>query len=262
MGGRVAAARVVVADRAGALALVPQQRVDERGLADARRAEDDGRPARREVVVRERRDAVAGQGRDGPDLDARRDGLGRDPEPDRVVRDVGLVEHDDRGRAAGPGHREVALEAAQVEVAVEAGDDQRDVDVGREDLLVGRAAAGPATRVGRAPPEGGPTRHDGLDDHGPGVVRMDVVGLAVDRGAAAVTDRDPVADRGQVRGPQGLVAQPSGDHGVPVTGRGGHDPGVAVGGHDPGGPPSGRVERQEGGGPARVPAEVDAGWGR
>ena len=134
----------------------------------------------------------------GPDLDARGDGLGGDAEPGRVVRDVGLVEHDDRGGAAGPRDREVALEAAQVEVAVEAGDDQRDVDVGREDLLVGRAAAGPATGVGGAPPEGGPPRHDGLDHDGSGLVRMDVVGLAVDRGAAAVTDRDPVADRRQV----------------------------------------------------------------
>ncbi len=75
-------------------------------------------------------------------------------------------------------------------------------------------------------------------------------------------DGDPVADGRQVAGPQGLVAEPPGDPGVAVAVGGGQQPGVAMGGHDPGGPPSCRVERPEGGGPARVPAEIGQGRGR
>ena len=55
MGRRVPAARVVLANGAGALALVAQERVDERRLADARRAEDDRGAAGGQVVVAERR---------------------------------------------------------------------------------------------------------------------------------------------------------------------------------------------------------------
>ena len=40
MGRRVAATRIGLADRAGRLAILAEQRVDERGLADARRPED------------------------------------------------------------------------------------------------------------------------------------------------------------------------------------------------------------------------------
>ena len=52
--------------------------------------------------------------------------------------------------AARPGDREVALEAAKVEVVVEAGDDEGHVDVRGDDLLVGEVARGPPVRVGRA----------------------------------------------------------------------------------------------------------------
>ena len=56
--------------------------------------------------------------------------------------------------AARPGDRQVALEAAQVEVAVEPGDEERDVDVGGDDLLVGEVAGGPPAGIGRAAHEG------------------------------------------------------------------------------------------------------------
>ena len=150
MGRRVPAARVVLANGARALAVVAQERVDERRLADARRAEDDRRPAGRQVVAGQRGDAVAGEGgdRSGP----RRPGRPprRRPAGPRDRRDIGLVEDDDGCRATGPRDREVALEAAEVEVAVEPGDDERHVDVGGQDLLVGEPAAGPPTGAGIA----------------------------------------------------------------------------------------------------------------
>ena len=213
-------AGVVLADRAGALPLGAQQGVDERGLADARRAEHDRGAARREVVGGERRDAVAGERGHRADIDARRDGLGGDPLALGVRGDVGLVEQDDRGRAAAPGHREVALEAAEVEVAVEARDDERHVDVRGEDLLAGEGG----TVVAGAPAERGAAGEDGLDDDG-----------AVAPGAGR---RHPVADRRQVAGAEGLVAEPARDDRLAVARRGGEDPGVAMGGHDPGGRPA------------------------
>ena len=85
VGGRVAAAGVVLADRGRPLALLAQQRVDERRLADARRAEHDRRAATTQVGVPEALDPVAGERGHGPHLDARSDGLGRDPEPFDVV---------------------------------------------------------------------------------------------------------------------------------------------------------------------------------
>ena len=58
------------------LALLAEERVDERRLADARRAEHDRGPAGRQVR-REVRDVVAGQRRQDDDRDARRDRLDR-----------------------------------------------------------------------------------------------------------------------------------------------------------------------------------------
>ena len=240
VGGRVAAARVVVAHVARALAVVAEQRVDQRGLAHARRAEHDGRPARGQVVVREIGDAGAGQRRDDPHLDAGRDRLGGDAQALGIVGHVGLVEHDDGRRPAGPRDREVALEATQVEVAVEARDDERDVDVGGQDLLAGEVAGVPVG-AGVAP-EGGPAGQDGLDHDGVPTVEAG--------------HGDPVADGRQVAGAHRLVAEAAGDDGIAVAGRRRDAPGVAMGRDDPGRQPARRVERQEGRGPARVPAEV------
>ena len=158
MGRGVAAARVVVADGAVRWRWLPSERVDERGLADARGAEHDGGPARRRGGRRPGRATPSPVSAEiGPDLDAGRDGLGGDAQPVEVVGHVGLVEHDHGRRAAGPRDREVALEAAEVEVAVEARHDERDVDVGGEDLLAG-AGCRPASGVAGVPAERRPAR--------------------------------------------------------------------------------------------------------
>ena len=66
-----------------------------------------------------------------------------------VVGEVGLVQDDDRRHLAGPGDREVAFDPTEIEVVVEARDEQRDVDVRRHDLLVIQAR--PAARGVRLP---------------------------------------------------------------------------------------------------------------
>ena len=71
VGRGVAAAGVVLADVARALAIVAEQRVDERGLAHARGAEHDGRPARGQVVVGEGGTPSPVSAEMSPDLDAR-----------------------------------------------------------------------------------------------------------------------------------------------------------------------------------------------
>src|SRR5262249_19560764 len=95
----------------------------------------------------------------------------------------------DRLRAALPREREVALDAPDVVVRVEAADDEDDVDVGSDDLRLRLAAlGGRALANERAPP-----REDGRD-------RRAI--LVLPSG-----DRDPVADRGMLVG----VPQPAGD---------------------------------------------------
>ena len=95
MGGRVAAARVGVADLGRRLAVLPEQGVDERRLADPGRAQDRGGRARSQV----RSQGVqpgAGPGRDRHRRDARRDRVDGDQPAVHVVGEVGLVEDDDR----------------------------------------------------------------------------------------------------------------------------------------------------------------------
>src|SRR5439155_23488680 len=53
-----------------------------------------------------------------------------------IVAQVGLVEDNDRPCAALPCHRQVALDAAGVEVAVERRDHEHSVHIGSEDLLL------------------------------------------------------------------------------------------------------------------------------
>ena len=164
-----------------------------------------------------------------------------------VAGDVGLVEDDDRGDAARPGDGEVALEAAQVEVAVEAGDQERDVDVGRDDLLVGEVAGGPPAGVGGAAHEGRPARedrgdHGGVVGAGPGVGRL---------------ERDPVPDGREVGRGERVEAEPPGHDGGPVTGDvAADDRGLLVHGDDPGGTPASGRERLEGLVPPGIPAEA------
>ncbi len=74
--------------------------------------------------------ASAGQAPSVTDLD-----LGE--ERRRLVDEVGLREQHDRLRPALPGHGQVALEAARVEVERQRLGEERDVDVRREHLLAG-----------------------------------------------------------------------------------------------------------------------------
>jgi hypothetical protein len=104
-----------------------------------------------------------------------------------VRREVGFVQDDCRSGAALPGQDQVAFEAAQVEIEVEAGHQQHGVDVGRYDLL-GERLAGHLAR------EAGSTRQDRLD--GGGLIRPTRL------------DGDPVADR-RAGGRAGVVVAES-----------------------------------------------------
>ncbi len=116
----------------------------------------------------------------------------------RVRADVGLVEDHRWQGAARPDAGEVALDAAHVEVGVEATHGEHQVDVGRDHLRP-RLAAGGAPREHRAPLE------DALDDDGaawPG----------------GFVDEHPVADTGRP-GLRALDAEPSRDLGASRAGR-------------------------------------------
>jgi hypothetical protein len=56
--------------------------------------------------------------------------------------EVDFVEQDDRLGPTAPDRREIALDATRIEVAVDRGDDECDVDVGRQDLFMRQAARG------------------------------------------------------------------------------------------------------------------------
>ena len=64
-----------------------------------------------------------------------RDGVRFSPRRVEVRAEVGFVEDDDRARAPFSCEREIALDAARVEVAVEPDDDEDRIDVRRDDLL-------------------------------------------------------------------------------------------------------------------------------
>ena len=85
---------------------------------------------------------------------------------------------------------QVALDAARIEVVVEAGDEEHDVDVGGDDLLLGGIAGGAA----REPAE---ARQHGAD-------------ARVAAGCAAL-EHHPVADRREIGAAVGGVTQPPGD---------------------------------------------------
>ena len=117
--------------------------------------------------------------------------------------EVRLVQDDDRPRAAVPGRREIALDAPQVEVVVEAADQEDGVDVGGDDLLFGGLAGDLAREAAAA----GEQRLDG----------------ALVRRPRPRRHGDPVADGREAVAPVGLVAEPAADPGQDL----------AVGGADP-----------------------------
>jgi hypothetical protein len=97
---------------------------------------------------------------------------------------IRFVQHDHRTRAAFPGEREIAFDAAEVVVLIERGDEKHRVDVGRDDLF----AAGIAGRTSR---EGGATWQHSVN-----------VGFGF---AGAKLDRNPVADGGKFASGGGVV---------------------------------------------------------
>ena len=159
---RVPAAPVEGADLLGRLALLAEQRVHERRLADARGAEQDDRPAGPEVRL-ELLEALAGDGADGVDGHADRDRLDLRDRRLGVLGQVELRQHDRRVGAALPRQREVALEPARVQVAVEGHDEEHRVDVRGQDLL-DRLVAGGAADERRAPWQDGLDQPVGVGD--------------------------------------------------------------------------------------------------
>ena len=111
-------------------------------------------------------DDVAGQRRDVADMCR------------QVGRKIGLGEKNDRRGAALARHQQVPLETTRVVVAIEAHDDEDDVDIGGDDLLAGRRSPA-ARRVKAAAP-----RQDADDDRSI---------------LWTLTNGDPVADRRQLR---------------------------------------------------------------
>ena len=194
------AASAVRPDLAGLEPSVAQQRVDQRGLADAGRAEQHA-GLRSCEVGEEHVDAFRGHRRGHVDGHAERDRLGLGDRAVEVGREVGLVQDDHRRRAAFPGGGQVALEPADAEVAlVEAHDEEGHVDVGHEHLLG-------HLREGRLPRELAPARQDDVD--------------------LPVADADPVADD-RVLSRLGGMAKPSGDLHQDVRGLGRDLPDAAV----------------------------------
>ena len=188
-------ARTVVREGPGAHHLGAGKAIQERRLADAGRAEHYDRAPGVQVC----RDVVDAEARDVRDrIDRHADGDRLDLEqrvPD-VAAQVGLRQHHDRLGSALPGRRDVTLEPAQAEVVVEAGEQERGVDVCREHLFVRGEA-------GALPHEGAAAREDRRDRR--------------------VADADPVADRRNRLADFVLVEHPAGSTGAHDPFRGPHD---------------------------------------
>ena len=180
----------VVADLARLEELLAEERVDERRLADSGGAEQSSRDARTEVRA-ERVESCARHVRDRNDGNTERDGLDLRDHCVDVVGEIGLGEDEHRLRSALPREREVALEAPEVHVLVDRGDDEHDVDVGGEHLLLRRLPGG-------LPRELRVAGEDGLDR--PALL------------VRAGRDGDPVAYRREVGGRRSVVEAPGDVH--------------------------------------------------
>ena len=95
----------------------------------------------------------------------------------RIVDEIRLVEDDDRRGAAFPRGHQIALDAARIEIVIEAGHQEDDVDVGGDDLLLGGIAGGAAREARRA-------RQDGADPR-----------VAASPGAASTATQSPTAGK-------------------------------------------------------------------
>ncbi len=194
VGGRVSAA-AVVADLARGQPLLVDQPVDQRRLAHAGRPHR-GRGAAAPNQLAQLIDALTGD---------RRDHLDRHPGCHRVhaahsrrhvVADVGLGQDDHRVGTALPGHGQVPLDPARVEILVQRRHQQRQIHVGRHHLLGGDLAGRVSHK--RRPPG----QHRGYLDAL--AVRIAVV-------------RDPVSDRRSVDRGTGCFAHRAGHLGPAVA---------------------------------------------
>jgi hypothetical protein len=113
---------------------------------------------------------------------------------------VGLGQDQDGPGAALPGDHQVPLDAAGVEIVIEAADQQGGVDVGRQDLWGHR-------QTGCAPREAGPAWEDGADEG----ARLTGIGRA----------SDPVANHGPAGRIAGGGPEAAGQARFELAGRGG-----------------------------------------
>jgi hypothetical protein len=148
---------------------------------------------------------------------------------------VGLVEDDDRLHAALPRDRQIALDAAEVELGVEGGQEKNGVDVGGDHLFV-------AVFAGRAAAESRLARQH----------RQDVEA----RFAGAAGHRHPVADHGQLGARAGGVQEASAAFAHDFGGTGVQRTGVPEFADHAGRLQPGRGVRRESGGEVLVPPEV------
>ena len=231
---RVPAARIRLAHGSRPLAVLAEQRVENRRLADARGTEDRGSGAGAKVS-QERLEPIAGRRRHRHDRHAPSDRLDLDTALVHVVADIGLVEDDDRVDPARPRDGQVPLDPPKVEVVVEPRDEERNIDVRGHDLLV--VETGAATRaVGGHSTERRTPRQDRSD-------------------RATLVEGDPIADDREVHGGQGLEAEHPRYGRRAIAGGVTNDRRVAMHGHD-----ASRTEtlcrmRRKGLLPAGVPAE-------
>jgi hypothetical protein len=228
--GRVAAAVVALAHGQRRAPLAGQV-VEERGLADARGAEQHrGEPGREQAFEGLHPGPVDDADRQYGHRAAER---GADVErlPGRVLAKVGLGEHHERLGLRVGGQREEALQAAHVQLAVERPHDQRQVDVRRQHLGLGAA-------VVRGAGDPAPAWQQGLHHAGLGV------------------GGDPVADGREVGGAGSRVGHAPGRDAGQRAGGGQQLQPPAVRGGDACRDQIGAPERREGGLEARGPAEA------
>ena len=184
-GSGVAAAIVVLAHFACGVARLAEEPVDKGGLADAGGANEGCCFAGGDKLV-ELFDAEASAGADGKNWYTARRGeavqylVQIDAE---VSGEVGFIKQDHGTGAALLGEDEISLDAALIEIAIEAVDDEQNIDVGGERLILSRLARLFAGKEG-------PAFKDMVDD------------------GCAGTQGNPIADGGPCRG---IVAELSTD---------------------------------------------------
>ncbi len=150
MGGGVAAARITAAHRAGLHPVASHQGVGQGRFAGA------GRPHQyHRIAGAQPGRKLGGAGRIARIECQHRDAAAFDPGQLRAQRlhvftAVGLGQHQHRPRAAGVDQHQIALQPAQVEVAIQPGDHQHGVDIGRDRLHFQMLACGTALQQAAA----------------------------------------------------------------------------------------------------------------